>query len=655
MNSIKVSVIVPVYNNAQYLNECLDNLIYQTLKDIEIICVDDGSTDNSVEILEEYQKKDSRIIVIKQENKSAGSARNEGMAVAKGKYFYFMDSDDYVETNFLEKAVKLSEERNTDIMVFDFYRFNENEEVYCNGLNRNYYPNKAVFSYKDIPHVISKLISPVPWNKLYNGDFVRNSGLKWLELKSSNDITFTGLSVLKANRISYEKEAFLHYRVNLANSTTSIKRKNPDNIFTALLSLVDQAMELPHASEIMNSVREYVGGALIWSMRNYNSNESCAGRILFEKRLNRLFNTHPLFSLCNREDFYEFSVYNYINQVHLTEFTKVKPDESPKIIASMTSFPARILDVYKSISSIYRQTLVPDKVILWLAESQFPNKEDDLPPYLLEYKKLGLEIEWTPEDIRPHKKYYYAIKKYPNDLIITLDDDLTYHEEMVELLYYSYQLYPNAISTVRTHLINFTENGEIASYSDWTKEYSDIVGQPSMRLFSTSGAGTLYPPNLMDEEVFNIDAIKDLCLNADDLWLKVMQIRKNVPVVLVRPNRLLKYIEGTQEVALLKTNVGQNQNDVQLRKVLDYYGMKDEDLYSVLNTEYKNYDYKAYLLEQLQSKAEEESLLMKKEMIAENAKLKDKLEKMKKSKTYRLSRYITYVPRKIKRTIKKIK
>ena len=99
MNEIKVSVIIPVYNTENYLRECLDSVLAQTLREIEVICVDDGSTDNSLNILKEYQNKDTRIVVLTQENRSAGAARNYGLSIAKGKYLSFLDSDDFLIKN----------------------------------------------------------------------------------------------------------------------------------------------------------------------------------------------------------------------------------------------------------------------------------------------------------------------------------------------------------------------------------------------------------------------------------------------------------------------------------------------------------------------------------------------------------------------------
>ena len=116
-NNLKVSVIIPVYNVEQYLNQCLDSVINQTLKDIEIICVDDGSTDNSFKMLEEYAQKDNRIKVIHQKNKGAAAARNEGLYIAQGKYLSFLDSDDFFEIDMLEQMYNCAEKYNTDIVV----------------------------------------------------------------------------------------------------------------------------------------------------------------------------------------------------------------------------------------------------------------------------------------------------------------------------------------------------------------------------------------------------------------------------------------------------------------------------------------------------------------------------------------------------------
>ncbi len=114
----KVSVIIPVYNVEPYLKQCMDSVVGQTLKDIEIICVDDGSTDGSLDILKEYATEDSRIQIIEQKNAGAGAARNNGMRHATGKYLSFLDSDDFFEPRMLEKAYDLAEKDQADFVAY---------------------------------------------------------------------------------------------------------------------------------------------------------------------------------------------------------------------------------------------------------------------------------------------------------------------------------------------------------------------------------------------------------------------------------------------------------------------------------------------------------------------------------------------------------
>ena len=115
---VKVSVIIPVYNVEPYLKQCMDSVVGQTLKDIEIICVDDGSTDGSLDILREYAAEDNRIQIIEQKNAGAGAARNNGMRHATGKYLSFLDSDDFFEPRMLEKAYDLAEKDQADFVAY---------------------------------------------------------------------------------------------------------------------------------------------------------------------------------------------------------------------------------------------------------------------------------------------------------------------------------------------------------------------------------------------------------------------------------------------------------------------------------------------------------------------------------------------------------
>ena len=123
----------------------------------------------------------------------------------------------------------------------------------------------------------------------------------------------------------------------------------------------------------------------------------------------------------------------------------------PRIVVSLTSYPARIHSVYRVIDNILSQTRKPDRILLWLAESQFPEKERNLPGELMKETERGLEIRWC-RDLRPHKKYLYAMKEFPEDILITVDDDLVYPDDMIDVLYQSYVKHPRAVSAMRTHI-----------------------------------------------------------------------------------------------------------------------------------------------------------------------------------------------------------
>lgn len=261
-----------------------------------------------------------------------------------------------------------------------------------------------------------------------------------------------------------------------------------------------------------------------------------------------------------------------------------------KIIASLTSFPFRIKTLHIVMERIFNQTLLADEVHLYLAKEQFPNLEKDLTNELLAFCDCGLQIIWVNDDIKPHKKYYYVMQSNPDDIVITLDDDIVYDLDIFEKLYSSYIDNPYCISAMRTHLITFDEKCQIKAYNYWIKQYSHLIGTQSMLLFSTSGAGTLFPPKCMHKELFNIENIKNLCLNADDLWLKIMQVMNNTPTVLVRPCRDLNFVEGSQEERLYDSNI--IENDTQLNSILqsyNYYYGKDDTLINRINKSNKKY------------------------------------------------------------------
>ncbi len=254
-------------------------------------------------------------------------------------------------------------------------------------------------------------------------------------------------------------------------------------------------------------------------------------------------------------------------------------EREKKITVSLTSFPARISKVAQTLVPIMQQTVKPDRIVLCLTEQEFPQKEEELPEELLKLREHGLELLWG-ENLRPHTKYLHTMNKYPDDIIITVDDDIQYDTDLVEKLMSCYERNPQAVSALRTHLIAFSDNGKLMPYKSWKYQCSVFVGQPLMSLFATGVGGVLYPPHLLTfPDTLDTDLIKQICLDNDDIWLKIMETLCNVPVVLAAPCRDLDVIKDTQSVALNYGNVHGNRNDELMNAMLErynaYFGEED--------------------------------------------------------------------------------
>ena len=249
-----------------------------------------------------------------------------------------------------------------------------------------------------------------------------------------------------------------------------------------------------------------------------------------------------------------------------------------KIIVSLTSYSKRIQFIAPCVYSLLHQTMRPDLVVLWLAESDFPHRNADLPQDLVRLQEQGLSIEWC-EDIGPHKKYYEAMKRWPNDIIITFDDDVIYPAQIVESLYQAHQKHPASVCTTRVRQIRADEQGKLLPYNNWTLFEGPGEKGPSPALLPTGIGGVLYPPHCMDEELFNKQEFTELCLRNDDLWLKLMQLKKGTPVFKIHwMYPWITYVEGSQENALWLNNMGTNQNDVCLEKMRKYFADRNPEL-----------------------------------------------------------------------------
>lgn len=241
----KVSVIVPVYNEELYLRQCLDSLCNQSLRDIEIICVDDGSNDSSVDIMKAYSLQDSRIKVVCQKNQYAGMARNKGMEYASGKYYAFLDADDFFEETFLEQMYEAAEQNASDIVICRIHYF---DDIHQTKIPREifeelqYLPqNKNHFNRTDIPDYLFQISNGWAWDKLFRADFIKQNKLLFQSGRTANDGYFVYMALAKANVITKLDKFLVNQRIN---NTQSLSNTRETSWYCGFQMLYDIAKNL---------------------------------------------------------------------------------------------------------------------------------------------------------------------------------------------------------------------------------------------------------------------------------------------------------------------------------------------------------------------------------------------------------------------------
>lgn len=284
-NEIKVSVIIPVYNVEKYLRQNLQSVADQTLKEIEVICVDDGSTDSSFDIVKEFAAKDSRFILVQQENAGAGAARNNGLRRARGKYLSFLDSDDFFEKDMLEAAYNKAEETNADFVVFNSDQYLEDEDRY-NAVSwvvrYAELPPYQPFNRRSMTDNVFKVFVGWAWDKLFNREWVLKNDLWFQEQRTSNDMLFVFSAVAIAKRIAYvEKGKILaHQRRNNKSSLSNTREKSWDCFYNALCAL---RQRLKDEGIYEECEKDFINYALHFSLWNLNTLAEPTHQKLFDK------------------------------------------------------------------------------------------------------------------------------------------------------------------------------------------------------------------------------------------------------------------------------------------------------------------------------------------------------------------------------------
>lgn len=275
VSSPKFSLVIPVYNVEDFLIQCLDSIVNQTLESIEIICINDGSTDNSLEILNKYAAEDKRFVVISQENQGQGVARNKGLEIARGEYIAFVDPDDWIELNALEELYKAFKTKKADVIEFNYREYNEySGKTRELSLRRKL---KKVFNYdlKLIPYYnwekfqngcLHKLDMHV-WARAYSNNFIKQSEAVFAPTKHGEDHLFACSVVLNAERIHYLDKYLYTYRCRNGSAVNIISNDN-FGIFQNCELLKEYLIKHNFYDVLKDEFKRYQVQVLCWHYNN---------------------------------------------------------------------------------------------------------------------------------------------------------------------------------------------------------------------------------------------------------------------------------------------------------------------------------------------------------------------------------------------------
>lgn len=227
--NVKISVVMPIYNAADYLRPAIDSVLNQTFGDFELICVDDGSTDGTLAILKEYQQENEKIRIVTENNAGPSVARNKGLVRARGKYVIFLDADDFYEQTLLETLYSQSEEHGLDISICKFDIYNNRKSKFEDNIRSDHgeiFEESTVVSKNDYPDVILSCTTGYVWNKLFRREFLAEKELTFdAELRVFEDTYFVVTALSLADKVGKCHEKLIHHRVYSNQPRNKLFRK----------------------------------------------------------------------------------------------------------------------------------------------------------------------------------------------------------------------------------------------------------------------------------------------------------------------------------------------------------------------------------------------------------------------------------------------
>ena len=616
-----LSVIVPIYNCRFYLKQCLQSIQSQTLKNIEIICVDDGSTDKSIEIAKYFEEIDSRFKVIEQKNLGCYEARKTGLRHATGKYCGFVDADDYIPKNYFAKLYYSAVLNDSDIaLTTRIIRVNGEQRVYL--IQGNGQAIDIITTSKDrVKFVINHGII---WNRIYKTDFAKAIAEKFYKptLSISEDNFFSIFAGLLAHKITVINNTCYYWRIN-RNSITHSQRslsigleiyKEYTNIldrFNILCYKIKNSKVKCFNTDIIENIyknKDFYISSII-EKRSKNSIEwleqnlfsyfcficktkdfSCL-KFILKRKLNFYcyltirgggkINSLRVFYSKIKKSWHLFLLWRRYKQLNSDATKNINKKKKCSILVSnndlvivLSSCPQKIKNISYSLLSLCSQSLRPHRVELWLSEVEFKQIQGntDLPNSILELRHNGLNIFWTDYADSSYFNILTAIHKLNNNkIIITANDSVIYYKDWLKDLYTSWQ-YNKTSNIVYCNIMH-----KILVDTECKFHYIDLLcnieDYPSTRNLPINIGGVIYPPKCFycDINKFNISLKPHK--NTIDIWLWAMLVLNGWKVTTVqnRNNILVTKSSFFKELSLQTKDGLSNIFKIQLNKILEYY------------------------------------------------------------------------------------
>lgn len=270
MDKPSVSIVIPVYNSALYLRQCLDSVIAQTWKNLDIVCVNDGSTDDSLSILEEYAAKNKcmRVFTKENEGKGAASARNMGLSQATGEYIQFLDSDDFFEQDMVENLVRKALDTEAEVVICRGRTFDDEKQIVTGIMphpDLQYAPGKEVFSWQECPEYICEIADNYAWNKLFKRQLLMENNLSFTPIPISDDQDISMIAPIVAKKVAVVDKAFINYRVGTGTSQCDSQTRHPEAAYEGIYTVVKRFKELG----VWENVKQSYLNVAIRLMREY--------------------------------------------------------------------------------------------------------------------------------------------------------------------------------------------------------------------------------------------------------------------------------------------------------------------------------------------------------------------------------------------------